>query len=140
MALRKGKKSRDDAGISTSNIMNKRRNKKGVSFDGDREAIFDNGETIMAWGASNLKEKDMSKTRKIASDFFDADTDDLSTEPSREAIFDEAGAIMGPDKVERLSKGQYESGKIRNEFSGLKDHQDWSSAKAQRKQSKAKDC
>ncbi len=36
MSLRKGKKSRDDAGISTSNIMNKRRVKKGVSFDGDR--------------------------------------------------------------------------------------------------------
>ncbi len=87
MALRKGKNSRDDAGISTSNILDKRRNKKSVSFDGDREAIFDDGEPIMAQGASNLKEKDMSKKRKIASDFFDSRKDDKSTESSREAIF-----------------------------------------------------
>ena len=68
MSLRKGKKSRDDAGISTSNILNKRRNKRSVSFDGEREAIFDEGETIMTPETSNLKEKGMSKTRKIASD------------------------------------------------------------------------
>ncbi len=47
MSFQKGKKSRDDAGTSTSNILNKRRNKRSVSFDGDREAIFDEGETIL---------------------------------------------------------------------------------------------
>ncbi len=80
----------------------------------------------------------MSKTRKIASDFFDSGKDDLSTELGREATFDEAGAILVPDEVESLPKGRYGSGKIRKEFSGLKDQQDWSSAKAQRKLSKAK--
>ncbi len=138
MSLRKGKKSRDDAGISTSNIMNKRRVKKGVSFDGDQEAIFEEGETIMTPETSNLKEKGISKTRKIASDFFDADKNDISTEPNRGAIFDEKEAIMVPDKVEHLPKGKYESRKMRKEFSGLKEHQDWSSAKAQRNRRKAK--
>ena len=89
-------------------------------------------------GTSNLKGNDMSKTRKIASDFFDSGKDDISTESSRKAIFDEAEAIMVPYEVESLKEGQCESGKMRNEFSGLKDQQDWSSAKAQRKLSKAK--
>jgi hypothetical protein len=79
MSLRKGKKSRDDAGISTSNILNKRRNKKSVSFDGEREAIFDEGKTILDQEASDLKESDKSKTRKIASDFFQIPKNNLIT-------------------------------------------------------------
>ncbi len=72
------------------------------------------------------------------SDFFDADKNDISTEPSRGAIFDEEEAIMVPDKVKHLPKGKNDSGKMRKEFSGLKQHQDWSSAKAQRNRRKAK--
>ena len=33
MSLRKGRKSRDDAGISTSNIVSEKRNKTGVTFE-----------------------------------------------------------------------------------------------------------
>ncbi len=45
---------------------------------------------------------------------------------------------MVPDKVKHLPKGKNESEKMRKEFSGLKKHQDWSSAKSQRNRRKAK--
>jgi hypothetical protein len=80
----------------------------------------------------------MSETRKIASEFFDSDKDDLSTEPSRDTIFGEDGAIAVQDKVKHLPKGKYGSGKMGMEFYGLKNHQDWSSAKVKPKRVKAK--
>jgi hypothetical protein len=79
MSLRKGKKSRDDAGISRSNILDKRRNEKRVSFDKVPEATFDENSTIMAPGTSNRVEKGLSEIGKISNNYFDADKDDVST-------------------------------------------------------------
>jgi hypothetical protein len=47
MSLRKGKKSRDDAGISKDNILDKKRQEKLVSFAKVPDTIFDESSTIM---------------------------------------------------------------------------------------------
>ena len=61
------------------------------------------------------------RQEKLQAIFFDSGKDDLSSESGHEAILDEAGAILVPDEMESLPKGQYESGKIRKEFSELKE-------------------
>ena len=137
MSLRKGKKSRDDAGISTSNIMSQKRGKKGVTFETEPEAIFNEGKAIMGLATSKVKEKDGSKMRKIANEFSEGDIPNVSMEPSPETIFDDAETIIGQDKVKHLPKGQYESGKMHKKFSGPKYNQDWTTAKAKQKRNKA---
>ena len=129
MSLRKGKKNRDDAGISTSNIMNKKRNQHGVTFEAEPETIFNEGKAIMGPATSKVKEKDESKMRKISNEFSEVDKPEVSMEPSPEAIFDDAETIIGRDKVEHLPKGQYKPGKMRKKFSGPKYHQDWTTSK-----------
>jgi hypothetical protein len=47
ISLRKGKKSRDDAGISKDNILDKRRQEKCVYFDKVPDTTFDESSTIM---------------------------------------------------------------------------------------------
>jgi hypothetical protein len=57
MSLRKGKKSRDDAGISKDNILDKRRQEKRVSFAKGSDTIFDESSTIMDQLESESEEK-----------------------------------------------------------------------------------
>ncbi len=57
MSLRKGKKSRDNAGILKDNIMDEKRREKRVSFTEDEDIIFDESATIMGSQASESEEK-----------------------------------------------------------------------------------
>jgi hypothetical protein len=49
--------------------MNKRRNKKSVSFEREPETTFDEGKTIMAPATSNRKGNGMSETKKLQANF-----------------------------------------------------------------------
>ena len=91
----------------------------------------------MGPATSKVKEKDESKMRKISNEFSEVDKPEVSMEPSPETIFDDAETIIGRDKVEHLPKGQYKPGKMRKKFSGPKYHQEWTTANAKQKRSKA---
>ena len=112
MALRKGKKGRDDAGISKDNILGKRRKEKRVSFAKVRETIFDERSTIEGPRVSESKEKYQSNSGKMSEDFLE------STGSPSDTIFDEDETILLQDETEHLSKGKYKSGKCLRNFLG----------------------
>ena len=131
MALRKGKKGRDDAGISKDNILGKRRKEKRVTFAKVPETIFDEGSTIAGPRVSESKEKYQSNSGKMSEDFL------RSTGSPSDTIFDEDETILLQDKTEHLSKGKYKSGKMPPKFSGSQNRQGSTSAKGERKRAKA---
>ena len=131
MALRKGKKGRDGAGISKDNILGKRRKEKRVTFAKVPETIFDEGSTIAGPRVSESKEKYQSNSGKMSEDFLE------STGSPSDTIFDEDETILLQDKTEHLSKGKYKSGKMPPKFSGSQNRQGSTSAKGERKRAKA---
>ena len=131
MALRKGKKGRDDAGISKDNILGKRRKEKRVTSAKVPKTIFDEGSTIAGPRVSESKEKYQSNSGKMSEDFLE------STGSPSDTIFDEDETILLQDKMEHLSKGKYKSGKMPPKVSGSQNRQGSTSAKGERKRAKA---
>jgi hypothetical protein len=70
MSLRKGKMSRDNAGILKDNIMDEKRREKHVSFAKDTDTIFDEGATIMGSQTSESEEKGLSNIGKMSKIFW----------------------------------------------------------------------
>jgi hypothetical protein len=131
MSLRKGRKSRDDAGISKDNIMNKKRQEKRVSFAKVPEAIFDERSTIRGQLESESEEKYHSNSGKMSDEFLES-----SGSPSG-TIFDEDETILFRNKKEHIFQGKYKSRKVPPKFSGSQNRQGSSSAKGERKRARA---
>jgi hypothetical protein len=73
MSLCKGKKSRDDAGISKDSILGKRRQERRVSFAKVPEAIFDERSTIILGQLeSESEEKYQSSSGKMSYEFLES--------------------------------------------------------------------
>ncbi len=99
MLLRKGKKSRDGAGISKDNILGKRRQEKRVSFAKVPEAIFDERSTTMGQLESESEEKYQSSSGKMSDKFLES-----SGSPS-DTILNEDETILLRNKKDRFSQG-----------------------------------
>ncbi len=111
MSLRKGKKSRDNAGILKDNIMDEKRREKRVSFTKDKDTILDESATIMGSQTSESEEKGRSNTGKMSKLFLE------SSGSSSDTIFDDGETILRRNKSRHFPKGKNKSGKMPPKFS-----------------------
>jgi hypothetical protein len=91
MSLQKGKKRNDDSGISTSNIISKKRRKQDarhVTFGKERETTFDEKDLNESSKPAENVFNDQYDTRKMSKNYsvaYDADEDDVGRLGSSEA-------------------------------------------------------